>query len=222
MCWMHSDRRCKQWYLWYRRWSLLGQCYRSRYGRLPSKPMLHWFSCWMATKGRSYLHPCQRLSRSSFPRGEQVPMLNPWQPWRIPKTRFEKWLNFTSKAFSGCIEKCTDSQCNGGDFVELGEQLSAGKKVASCHHCSYIERDDGSTDGDDTCRDNADSPKACPSYATVSSSEIPLGVKRSDLMHKFVFSTWVNSQWSPCWRNLQVMLANWPPRGAMLWGWRCE
>ena len=89
------------------------------------------------------------------------------------------WIQYRLKTLNlECLERCKDNQCNSGDFVELGEQLSAGKTVASCHHCNYIERDDGTADGDETCRDKANAPKACPSFATVSSAS--RGTNRPD------------------------------------------
>ena len=70
--------------------------------------------------------------------------------------------------YSACTEVCEGDNCNTGEWTKLGAALSEVDNVSTCHHCSFIERDDGSTDGSEECRDVADAPRSCPSYARVS------------------------------------------------------
>ena len=70
--------------------------------------------------------------------------------------------------FKDCEVTCTDSACNTGLDV-LSMYFDSGKDQESCYTCSYIEKEDGSVEGNEYCGDESDKivdgSKACPRYA---------------------------------------------------------
>ena len=70
--------------------------------------------------------------------------------------------------FKDCEITCTDSACNTG-LDQISQYFDTGNAQESCYTCSYLEKEDGSVEGNEYCGDESslikDGSKACPKYA---------------------------------------------------------
>lgn len=71
-------------------------------------------------------------------------------------------------SYKDCIRTCETSECNTG--LEIANDLATGNGHESCYACSYVERDDGTVEGNKFCADAPDklpgtASVTCPTYA---------------------------------------------------------
>ena len=65
-------------------------------------------------------------------------------------------------SYKDCIRTCDENECN--NDLEIAEDFATGNNHESCYACSYVERDDGTVEGNKFC---ADAPDKLPGTASI-------------------------------------------------------
>ena len=79
---------------------------------------------------------------------------------------FEGAASHGQAFFKDCTVTCDSDGCNHG-LDEVAKKFDSGKGQEQCLTCSYLEKSDGTVEGNDQCKDGTTSKfsKNCPTYA---------------------------------------------------------